>query len=52
MASDRNEKTSEGVAKLAARVLRTGQATPEEIRTLAASALTQAADRPRGSRHR
>jgi hypothetical protein len=47
MATSRNEKTSEAVAKLAGRVLKSGQATPEEIRTLAASVLTQAVDRPK-----
>jgi hypothetical protein len=47
MAAQRNEKTSESVARLAGRVLKSGRATPEEIRTLAASVLTQAADRPR-----
>jgi len=40
-----NERTSREVAALAARVLRTGEATEEEIKILAASALTQAADR-------
>jgi hypothetical protein len=52
MAGKRTENPSEVVAKLAARVLRTGQARPEGIRMLAASALTQAAGRPRGVRHR
>mgnify|MGYP000915326769 CR=1 FL=1 len=45
--SDRNEKTSAKIAALAARALSNPDSvTPEEVRSLAASALTQAADRP------
>lgn len=41
----RNEKTSPDVATIAARVLKRGWAMPGEARKLAASCLTQAADR-------
>lgn len=38
----RNEQTSKKVATLASKALKTGQATPKQIKTLAASVLTQA----------
>lgn len=41
----RNEHTSDPIAKIAAKVLRTGKATPKEAVALAASALTQAKDK-------
>ncbi len=41
----KNEKTSPRVASVAAKVLRTGKGTPRQLRMLAASVLTQAADR-------
>ena len=44
-ATGKNEKTSPKVAKVAAKVLREGKATPKEVRTLAGAALTQTADR-------
>lgn len=43
-----NEKTSEKVAAIAARLLRDpSKATQKEIRTLAGAALTQVPDRPK-----
>ena len=42
MARGKNERTSAKVAKVAAKVLRTGKATPKEAKTLAGSVLTQA----------
>ena len=41
----KNEKTSPAVAKVAAKVLSTGKATPKEAMTLAGAALTQAPDK-------
>ena len=43
----KNEKTSHRIAQLASKALRTGKATPAEIRKLAATALTQAPDKPK-----
>lgn len=43
----RNERTSKRVAKVAGKVLKKGKATPKQARTLAASALTQAPDKPK-----
>jgi hypothetical protein len=43
----KNEKTSAPVAKLASKVLKTGQATPKQAKTLAASVLTQSPDKKR-----
>lgn len=40
-----NEKTSAEVAAIASRAMRTGQATPEEIRIMGASLITQVADK-------
>lgn len=45
-----NEKTSEEVAALAGRILGGGEYTDAEVRKLAASVLTQAADRKIGAR--
>lgn len=42
----KNEKTSKGVAKVAGKVLSTGKATPTQAKKLAASVLTQTADKP------
>lgn len=47
MASKKNERTSPSVAKVAGKVLSTGKATPKQAKTLAASALTQAANKPK-----
>ena len=41
----KNEKTSPAIAKVASKALKTGEATKAEIKKLAASVLTQAADR-------
>lgn len=41
----KKEKTSPNAAKIAGKVLSTGKATKKEIATLAATALTQAADK-------
>lgn len=43
----KQEKTSKGVAKVAGKVLSTGKATPKQAKTLAGSALTQAANKPK-----
>lgn len=37
-----NEQTSKGIASTASKLLQTGKGTPKEIRSVAASALTQA----------
>ena len=50
MARGKNERTSAKVAKVAAKVLRTGKATPKEAKTLAGSVLTQAPDKPKRKR--
>lgn len=44
-----NEKTSPKVAKVAAQVLSTGKATPQQALTLAGAVLTQAADKPKAA---
>jgi len=44
----KNEKSSPPVAKIASKVLSTGKATPKEAKTLAASVLTQTADKKKG----
>ncbi len=44
----RNEQTSKKVASIASQALKTGQATPKQIKTLAASVLTQAPPKPKG----
>jgi hypothetical protein len=41
----KNEKTSSPISKIAAKVLRTGHATPKEAQRLAGSALTQRPDK-------
>lgn len=46
----RNERTSPKVAKIAAKVLKTGKATPKQAKTLAGSALTQAPDKGKGKK--
>ena len=46
----RNERTSPKVAKVAAKVLKTGKATPKQAKTLAGSALTQAPDKGKGKK--
>lgn len=43
----RQERTSPSIASLAAKVLKRGWAMPSEARRLAASCLTQAADKPK-----
>lgn len=48
----KNEKTSKAVAKVASKALRTGKATPKQIRTLAATALTQTKDKAKASAKR
>lgn len=48
----RNERTSREVATIAGKVLAAGKATPKQAKTLAASALTQAPNKPRGKRGR
>lgn len=49
----KNEKTSKRVASKAARLLTAPEkATKADIRTLAASALTQARDKPKASKKR
>lgn len=45
MTTERNERTSARVAAIAARILNGQEVTPQELRALAASALTQAPDR-------
>jgi polyhydroxyalkanoate synthesis regulator phasin len=42
-----NEKSSKRVAHIASEVLKKGKATPEQAKTLAASVLTQAPDKPK-----
>jgi hypothetical protein len=45
----KNERTSKGVASLASKVLAgTKKPTPAQVKTLAASALTQTADKKKG----
>ncbi len=49
----KKEKTGARAASMAAKVLRRPtQATPKQIKTPAASALTQARDRPKGSKRK
>jgi hypothetical protein len=49
----KNERTSNSVASLAAQVLAgTKMPTPAQVKTLAASALTQAADKKGGGKSR
>lgn len=48
----KNERTSKKVASVAGKVLAAGKATPKQAKTLAASALTQAPNKPRGKRGR
>ena len=43
----KNEHTSPKVAKVAGRVLSKGKATPTEAKMMAASLLTQTADKPK-----
>jgi hypothetical protein len=43
----KNETTSKSVASVAGKVLSAGKATPAQAKTLAASVLTQAADKPK-----
>jgi hypothetical protein len=45
-----NEKTSADVAKVAGKVLQAGKATPSQAKTLAASVLTQAADKSKSKK--
>ncbi len=45
-----NEKTSKVVATIASNALRTGQATPAQIKKLAASVLTQTPDKKKGKK--
>ncbi len=47
MANKKSETTSSSVAKVAGKVLQSGKATPAEVKKLAASVLTQAADKPK-----
>jgi hypothetical protein len=47
MTSKKSETTSPSVAKVAGKVLQSGKATPAEAKKLAASVLTQAADKPK-----
>ena len=42
-----NEKTSKRVAKIASKALRTGKATPQQVKALAGAVLTQAPDKPK-----
>jgi hypothetical protein len=44
----KNEKTGKTVASIASKGLRTGLLNQRQIKTLSASALTQAPDKPRG----
>lgn len=44
----KNEKSSPKAAKVAAKVLSTGKATPKQAMTLAGSVLTQAPDKGKG----
>jgi hypothetical protein len=44
----KNEKSSAKVASIAGKVLESGKATPKQAMTLAASVLTQAADKKKG----
>lgn len=44
----KNERTSKKVASVAAKVLKTGKATPTQAKTLAGSVLTQAPDKKKG----
>jgi hypothetical protein len=46
----KNEKTSPRIARIAAKVLKTGKATPKEAQELAGSVLTQAPDKPKKKR--
>ena len=41
----KNERTSKKVAKVAGKALKSGKATPKQVRALAGSALTQAPDK-------
>lgn len=43
----KNETTSKSVASVAGKVLNAGKATPAQAKQLAASVLTQAADKPK-----
>lgn len=43
----KNEKSSKNVASVAGKVLNAGKATPSQAKKLAASVLTQAADKPK-----
>ena len=43
----KNERTSKKVATVAGKVLKAGKATPKQAKTLAASKLTQAPNKPR-----
>lgn len=44
----KNERTSKTIASLAGKVLSQGKATPAQAKKLAASALTQAPNKPKG----
>jgi hypothetical protein len=46
----KNEKTSQKVATIASKVLKTGHATPKQAKTLAASVLTQTPDKKKPSK--
>jgi hypothetical protein len=46
MATNKNEYSSDELGAIAAKVLRTGKATPKEAVALAACVLTQRPDRP------